>query len=770
MVRKILLFCAVGLMLAVPSTLFAQPSCLGDSPHGCIRMESSVTPWQYNFGPANAFAITSSPTIAADESIYIGTKTYAMWAMSSEGTQKWSYGTGGGGSSAAIGADGTIYVAGDNLLYAINPDGSRRWVFTGVGTSSSPAIGSDGTIYIGSYDKNLYAINFDGALKWKYPTGGMIYSSPVIGTDGTIYVGSDDYKLYAINTDSTLKWNYLTGSYIDASIAIGADGTIYFGSYDKNIYALNTNGTLKWKYLTGGAVLSSPAIGADGVIYVGSNDKNLYAINADGTLKWKYLTGSQVTSSPALSSDGAVYVGSSDGNLYAINLDGTLKSKLVIGAAIESSPTLGNDGFLFVGADNGTLFSISVGGSLANSPWPMYRHDAVHNGNAAGPSKVSGDLTISPFLYAFGSTAVGRSSSPQTFTVTNTTGSSIAISSINKGGVYFADFRIQNDNCSGKTIAPSGTCTISVSFSPTYADPEPGSVSIAYGANKYVSAWLTGNGSNAPGYVLTVTNTHDATGSGRITSSPTGIDCGQTCTNGYASGTVVTLTANADSGSTFTGWSGGGCSGTGTCTVTINSDTTTTASFHGNSVADNSCTYTISPSSKSFKSNGGSLSIAVSATGQSNCVAPVVSVGDSWISQSGATSWKKNKGTVKFVVQKNSSSQNRTSQILIGGNTLSIEEDGAICQLTSIKPSSQRMSNADGSGSFAITVSPQDCVWNASSSTAWVFMDTLQGTGNGTAVFHIDANSTGKNRTGKINVSLDQNASKKKMFTITQNR
>src|SRR2546429_5029213 len=33
----------------------------------------------------------------------------------------------------------------------------------------------------------------------------------------------------------------------------------------------------------------------------------------------------------------------------------------------------------------------------------------------------------------------------------------------------------------------------------------------------------------------------------------------------YASGTGVTLTAAAASGSTFGGWSGGGCSGTGAC-------------------------------------------------------------------------------------------------------------------------------------------------------------------------------------------------------------
>jgi hypothetical protein len=41
----------------------------------------------------------------------------------------------------------------------------------------------------------------------------------------------------------------------------------------------------------------------------------------------------------------------------------------------------------------------------------------------------------------------------------------------------------------------------------------------------------------------------------------------------------VTLTASPAPGSTFTGWSGSGCSGAGTCRVTMNSDTTVTATF-----------------------------------------------------------------------------------------------------------------------------------------------------------------------------------------------
>jgi len=46
------------------------------------------------------------------------------------------------------------------------------------------------------------------------------------------------------------------------------------------------------------------------------------------------------------------------------------------------------------------------------------------------------------------------------------------------------------------------------------------------------------------------------TGGGAVTSSPSGITCGTDCTEGYAPGTVVALTAAPETGSVFAGWTG----------------------------------------------------------------------------------------------------------------------------------------------------------------------------------------------------------------------
>jgi hypothetical protein len=69
------------------------------------------------------------------------------------------------------------------------------------------------------------------------------------------------------------------------------------------------------------------------------------------------------------------------------------------------------------------------------------------------------------------------------------------------------------------------------------------------------------------------------TGSGTVTSSPSGISCGLTCSKAYNSGTVVTLTAYPNWWTVFTGWSGAGCSGTGSCTVAMDANETVTANF-----------------------------------------------------------------------------------------------------------------------------------------------------------------------------------------------
>ena len=77
----------------------------------------------------------------------------------------------------------------------------------------------------------------------------------------------------------------------------------------------------------------------------------------------------------------------------------------------------------------------------------------------------------------------------------------------------------------------------------------------------------------------TLTVTRSGSGTGTVTSNPAGIGCGADCSEAYAFNTSVTLTATASTGSTFAGWSGEGCAGTGTCVVTMSQARNVNAAF-----------------------------------------------------------------------------------------------------------------------------------------------------------------------------------------------
>jgi uncharacterized repeat protein (TIGR01451 family) len=82
------------------------------------------------------------------------------------------------------------------------------------------------------------------------------------------------------------------------------------------------------------------------------------------------------------------------------------------------------------------------------------------------------------------------------------------------------------------------------------------------------------------------------TGTGAVSSSPAGISCGGTCSASFADGTSVTLTATADSTSTFAGWSGCATVSGTSCTVMMNAGHTVTASFSAAAPAGTTTTTT----------------------------------------------------------------------------------------------------------------------------------------------------------------------------------
>lgn len=123
-----------------------------------------------------------------------------------------------------------------------------------------------------------------------------------------------------------------------------------------------------------------------------------------------------------------------------------------------------------------------------------------------------------------------------------------------------------------------------------------------------VAAFKAGNSTGTPpptNYTLNVTDS----GSGTVTSNPSGISCGSTCGASFTSGQNVVLSEAPGSGYTFSAWSGA-CSGNGTCTVAMNSNQAVTATF----VPAQPSTYTLS-----VTTSGAGTGTVVSTPSGVNC-------------------------------------------------------------------------------------------------------------------------------------------------------
>lgn len=231
-----------------------------------------------------------------------------------------------------------------------------------------------------------------GNTKWKFKTGGKVFSSPAV-INNIILIGSEDKNLYAVDIKTgTQKWKFKTGGAVHSSPAV-YDNTIYFGSFDGYYYALDfATGKQKWKFKTGGEkqfgdtsywgmkpagmymedlwdfFISSPVIDKSGeniTVYFGSSDGNLYAVDAkDGSVKWVFNTNGSIHSSPTLY-NGILYIGSWNTYLYAINAttgkeEWKFKTgKQVAMAGIQASATVEN-GVVYFGARDAHFYALKA--------------------------------------------------------------------------------------------------------------------------------------------------------------------------------------------------------------------------------------------------------------------------------------------------------------------------------------------------------------------------------------------------------------------------
>jgi len=128
-------------------------------------------------------------------------------------------------------------------------------------------------------------------------------------------------------------------------------------------------------------------------------------------------------------------------------------------------------------------------------------------------------------------------------------GSQVALTATPSGGATFAGWSGACGGTGGCVVVMNGAQSVTATFDPP------------------------------PVTTATLALVKTGSGTGTVTSSPGGLDCGPTCSAVFPSGSQVTLTATPSGGATFAGWSGGGCGGTGSCVTTMAGDQTIVAQF-----------------------------------------------------------------------------------------------------------------------------------------------------------------------------------------------
>ena len=248
----------------------------------------------------------------------------------------------------------------------------------------------------------------------------------------------------------------------------------------------------------------------------------------------------------------------------------------------------------------------------------------------------------------------------------------------------------------------------------------------------------------------TATITKLGAGSGGVTANTGAISwAGNTGTGSYSYNAPVTLTATANTGSAFAGWTGCNAAVSNQCSLIMNAPKTVTATF------------TLNQYSLTANATGTGSGTVAASTGGINYTYPAASQGSAVV----------NFGTaVTLTAQAASGSSSAWSGACdsTGGTTTN-----ATCAIASmnmaktvtatftastcsfgISPTSATFNRGGNKGSVSITASSSSCAWTAQSNASWITITSgASGTGKGTVKYSVSKNSTGKNRSGTMTIA-----------------
>jgi outer membrane protein assembly factor BamB len=397
-----------------------------------------------------AVPLYADPALSPDDKVaYEPDGTGRLVALNADGSKKWSSSAVLGtrlvengllpfyafdrSTSPAVAADGSIYVGSEagqisdyNAgIYKFNPaDGSNSKFFSqGSYVSSSVVVGPNGIVYADDINGTVYAINPDGTVQHQYTVTGcggvqtVLESTPTLDGQGNIYVGYICYPLgqnstlikggvVSLDSSFNLRWTFST---VPASAVqnqftnvggvtetlITPDDRILIASDpgQKAFLGIDSgSGAFKWIYAPSGSFGGPPALSPNGdTMYLSLEAKiagnprvNVVAVNtADGSIRKALNNDDDPNIDPnyspagvAVDGNGQVLMTFLDGNLqgFSPGLGGLLFSESVANRAtypnlsLTSGVVIGDDGKIFVGDKTGVLWALQ---STVQAPTPV---------------------------------------------------------------------------------------------------------------------------------------------------------------------------------------------------------------------------------------------------------------------------------------------------------------------------------------------------------------------------------------------------------------
>ena len=142
-------------------------------------------------------------------------------------------------------------------------------------------------------------------------------SSPTVTADA-IYLGDEEGVFHGIDRATGKgRWKYTTGGEIYSSAAV-VEGRILFGSYDNSLYCLDEAGKFQWKFETQGYVHCAPAV-VEGIAFIAGCDEHLRGIDIKtGEQKIELPLETYLIASPAIVGN-ILYVGTYGSEVLAVD-------------------------------------------------------------------------------------------------------------------------------------------------------------------------------------------------------------------------------------------------------------------------------------------------------------------------------------------------------------------------------------------------------------------------------------------------------------------